>query len=55
MICRDGMTRHNKLTLGLLLPELAAVYHTVLLPDYRLPELQNCVAEMFPAMKPAQR
>ena len=25
VICRDGMTRHNKLTLGLLLPELAAV------------------------------
>ena len=43
VICRDGMTRHNKLTLGLLLPELAAVPefslpvdHTVLLPDYRL-------------------
>ena len=54
------MTRHNKLTLGLLLPELAAVPefslpvdHTVLLPDYRLAELQNCVAEMFPAMKPS--
>ena len=60
VICRDGMTRHNKLTLGLLLPELAAVPefsvpvdHTVLLPDYRLAELQNCVAEMFPAMKPS--
>ena len=60
MICRDGMRRHNKLTLGLLLPELAAVPefsvpfdHTVLLPDYRLAELQNCVAEMFPAMKPS--
>ena len=40
------MTRHNKLTLGLLLPELAAVLefslpvdHTMLLPDYRLAEL----------------
>ena len=60
VICRDGMARHNKLTLGLLLPELAAVPefsllvdHTVLLPDYRLAELQNCVAEMFPAMKPS--
>ena len=46
------MTRHNKLTLGLLLPELAAVPEFSL-PDYRLPELQNCVAEMIPAMKPS--
>ena len=25
VICRDGIVSHNKLTLGLLLPELAAV------------------------------
>ena len=60
VICRDGMMMHNKLTLGLLLPELAVVPefslpvdHTVLLPDYRLAELQRSVAEMFLAMEPS--
>ena len=58
VICRDGMMRHNKLTLGLLLPELATVPvfclpvdHTILLPDYSLAELHSRIAEMFPAVE----
>ena len=54
LICRDGMMTHNKLTLGLLLPELAAVPmfclpvdHTILLLDYSLAELHSCIAEIF--------
>ena len=61
VICRDGMTRHNKLTLGLLLPELATVSvfclpveHTILLPDYSLAERQSCVAEMFPTIETSE-
>ena len=62
VICRDGMTRHNKLTLGLLLPELAAVSvfclpvdHTILLPDYSLAELHSRIAEMFPVVELSPR
>ena len=58
VICRDGMMRHNKLTLGLLLPELATVPvfclpvdHTILLPDYSLAELHSRIAEIFPVVE----
>ena len=58
VICRDGMMRHNKLTLGLLLPELATVSvfclpveHTILLPDYSLAELHSRIAEIFSVVK----
>ena len=57
VICRDGIVSHNKLTLGLLLPELAAVPvfclpidQTVLLPDYSLAEVQRRIDEMFLAV-----
>ena len=58
VICRDGIVSHNKLTLGLLLPELATVSvfclpveHTILLPDYSLAELQSRIAEIFSVVK----
>lgn len=55
VVCRDGAVTHNKLTLGLVFPELhkVAVFdlpieHTLLVPDYTVFEVQALIGAIFP-------
>eukprot|EP00092_Neocalanus_flemingeri_P085948 GFUD01108226.1.p1 GENE.GFUD01108226.1~~GFUD01108226.1.p1 ORF type:complete len:395 (-),score=101.57 GFUD01108226.1:354-1538(-) len=55
VVCRDGVMTHNKLTLGLVLPDLHNVpsfdiplEQTVLMPDHSVVEIQKLINGMFP-------
>eukprot|EP00090_Calanus_glacialis_P002040 TRINITY_DN11530_c0_g1_i1.p1 TRINITY_DN11530_c0_g1~~TRINITY_DN11530_c0_g1_i1.p1 ORF type:complete len:473 (-),score=144.68 TRINITY_DN11530_c0_g1_i1:126-1496(-) len=56
VVCRDGVLSHNKLTLGLVIPDLQNVpafdiplEQTILMPDHSVVEIQTLISEMFPA------
>lgn len=55
VVCRDGVLSHNKLTLGLVFPDLQNVpafdlplEQTIIMPDHSVVEIQTLVSEMFP-------
>jgi len=55
VVCSDGAVTHNKLTLGLVLPDLhqvsvfdLPVEHTILMPDHSVFEVQSLIGAIFP-------
>jgi len=55
VVCRDGVLTQNKLTLGLILPDLQNVpvfdiplEQTILMPDHSVVEIQTLINDMFP-------
>merc|ERR1719461_1748279 len=56
VVCRDGVSSQNKLTLGLVLPGLksASVFdmpmeHTIIMPEHSVTDLQKLINELFPS------
>ena len=56
VVCRDGVLTHNKLTLGLVYPDLHKVpvfdiplEQTILMPDHSVVEIQTLINDMFPS------
>ena len=54
VVCSDGAVTHNKLTLGLVLPDLhqvsvfdIPVEHTILMPDHTVFEVQVCDLNIY--------
>jgi len=55
LVCKDGAMEVNKLTIGLVMPDLhhvpvfdVPIDHTLLLPDYSLAEIQELIISFFP-------
>jgi len=56
VVCRDGVLNHNKLTLGLVFPNLNNVSafdipldQTIIMPDHSVMEIQALIGQLFPA------
>jgi len=55
LVCKDGAMEVNKLTIGLVMPDLTNVTvfdipidHTLLMPDYSIAEIQELILSFFP-------
>jgi len=56
VVCRDGVLNHNKLTMGLVFPNLNNVSvfdipfdQTIIMPDHSVIEIQTLISNLFPA------